>query len=444
MTLHLRGRLGRGILAVIGLLAGAAAPLTGAKAYTHRVIYSFCHKTDCADGSAPSGGLTMDSTGSLFGTTSAGGKHGSGTVFKLTPNSKKKKWKLETLYSFCAKENCTDGKYPNGALVLDTDGNLYGTSYQGGASNAGLVFKLSPVDGKSKWKLTRLHDFASGGTDGYVPTGRLTYDGAQSGVAYDGISPLYGATTMGGGVGNGTVFSVAPEPGKAHWKEKILHAFATNEGALLYGGVIFDGHGNLYGAAYGGGSSGFGTVFELKSNASKKRWTVTVLHNFCEIRCTDGEDGQDPFEAIAMDGSGNLFGTTLLGGANEGGVAYKIVPKGENSPFTVLYNFCSVSPHCADGSEPGNGSSGPLAIDVTGNLFGTTRYGGNADFDGFGVVYKLTGKKQTVLYRFCAEANCADGAYSSSGLLLDGSNNLFGSTDSGGAYSEGTIYELMP
>jgi len=442
MTSHFRGRFAphRLFPGMIGLLVFVAVFSVGAQAYTHKILYSFCAKTNCTDGSSPYGGLTMDSTGALFGTTAQGGAHSWGTVFKLTPNAKRTSWKLETLYSFCAKKSCVDGQFPNGALVLDTQGNLYGTTYQGGAANSGLVFKLTPLSGQSRWRLTRLHDFVSGGADGYFPAAALTYSGAQSGALYDGISPLYGTTTMGGGVGNGTVFSVTPIAGKTRWKEDILHAFPDGDGALLVGGVIFGGDSNLYGAAYSGGSAGFGTVFELSPNAGKTRWTTTVLHNFCEIHCTDGED---PFATVTMDASGSLFGTTTMGGANTEGVIYKLVPKGANSQLTVLYNFCSQA-NCADGRKPGDGTKGPLAIDASGNLFGTTRYGGDNGVSGDGIAYKLNGTTQTVLYTFCAEVNCTDGSSPSSGLISDGSNNLIGTTDSGGAYAGGTIYELTP
>jgi len=431
------------LLSLASLLAIASASLTGANAYTHKILYSFCAKTNCTDGSGPHGGLIADSTGTLFGTTETGGAHNLGTVFKLTPNAKRTKWKLATLYSFCAKAKtyCLDGEYPNGALVLDTAGNLYGITYQGGAANGGVVFKLSPVEGQSKWKLTRIHDFVTGGTDGYSPASGLTYDGAQSGALYDGSSSLYGTTMMGGGAATGIVFSVTPIADKTQWKEKILHAFTTSDGTLPIGGVIFDGKGNLFGTADTGGSTGYaGTVFELNPNASKTRWTVTVLHNFCEVHCTDGED---PYATLVMDGSGNLLGTTTMGGANDEGVLYKLAPNGADSQLTVLYNFCSQA-NCADGTEPGNGTVGPLAIDGSGNLFGTTRSGGHSPGSGEGVAYELSGGTQTVLYTFCIEDNCTDGAYPSSGVILYGSKNLVGTTDGGGAYANGTIYELTP
>jgi uncharacterized repeat protein (TIGR03803 family) len=306
-----------------------------------------------------------------------------------------------------------------------------------------LVFKLSPVPGQSKWQLTHLHDFVSGGSDGDGPTAGLTYEGARSGALYDGVSPLYGTTSIGGGgAATGTVFSVAPVDGKTQWKEKILHAFAFSEGTLPLGGVIFDALGNLYGTADTAGSSTFaGTIFELSPNPQKTRWTATVLHNFCATFVCD--DGANPFATIAMDAAGNLFGTTSMGGNGNNGVAYKLVPDGVNSQLTVLYDFCSLA-NCSDGRDPGDGSVGPLAIDGSGNLFGTTRYGGNGGANGAGVAYELSGTTQTVLYSFCAEANCVDGWFPSSGLLLDGSNNLIGTTDNGGAYAGGTIYELTP
>jgi uncharacterized repeat protein (TIGR03803 family) len=426
---------------VLGVLAFMVLPLAGAQAYTHKILYSFCAKAPCTDGAVPYGNLAMDATGAVFGTTGQGGKHNVGSVFKLTPNANKTKWKLQTLYSFCTKTDCADGWYPNGGLVIDTDGNLYGTTYYGGAAGSGLVFKLSPVVGKPKWKLIHLHDFV-GGTDGVQPTAGLTYAGAQSGAQYDGVSPLYGTTSGGGGEGaEGTVFSISP--GRAKWKETVLHAFTSGDGTNLSGQLMIDAPGNLYGTAPGGGSSGAGTVFELSPNLGKTRWSISVLYNFCPtLSCTDG---LEPQAGVVMGASGDLFGTTELGGAANDGVAFKIVPNGGNSQETVLYDFCSKA-NCVDGSRPEQWS-GSLAFDASGNMFGATQFGGghniDMNFEGGGVVFELNGT-QSVLYAFCAESYCADGEYPSSNLLLDGSGNLIGSTSWGGAYGAGTIYELTP
>ena len=262
------------------------------------VLYSF---TGGSDGGAPLGGLIRDAQGNLYGTTSTGGAHKKGTVFKITPSG------AETvLYSF---KGGSDGKTPVASLIADAQGNLYGTTVVGGllASRAcgtkgcGTVFSLSAT-GKEK----ALHRFA-GGADGTNPLGRLLLDSNGN---------LYGTTSANGGqYGWGTVFKVTQAG-----VETVLYSFTGSDtGVVPTGNLVLDSQGNLYGTTYYGGNCGFnsgcGTVFELSPSGVE-----TVLHSFA-----GHSDGQGPGSLI-QDANGNLYGVTQDGGPSDFGTLYKVVP----------------------------------------------------------------------------------------------------------------------
>ena len=259
---------------------------------TETVLYFFCSQTNCTDGAFPEAGLIVDSAGNFYSTTYEGGAYGRGTVFKLAPNG------TETvLYSFCVKTNCTDGYGPVAGLVEDKKGNLYGTTFAGGASNAGTVFKLSPNGTE-----TVLHSF-TGGSDGSDPRAGLIMKGGN----------LYGTTEYGGANGDGTVFEVTRDG-----TETVLHVFGDNGlyGAEPEGGLIEDSAGNFYGTTAAGGANGAnngGTAFRLAPNG-----TETVLHSF-----TGGSDGDDPVAGLIMKG-GHLYGTTSGGGASNYGTIFEV------------------------------------------------------------------------------------------------------------------------
>ncbi len=267
----------------IGLLI-AAGPWSAASAYTLKTLYSFCAKTNCPDGNTPTGGLLMDASGDLYGTTVGGGLSAfvSGTVFELVPNAKKTKWKEKVLYEFCAQANCADGEEPTSTLIADKSGDLYGTTSAGGKTGHGLAFELMPNAKRTKWKLKVLYNFCSvGGAscldgDAFSPLEHagLTYAGAATGVPYDGTSPLYGTTIQGavgtdGGLGPGVVFELTP--GKKKWSETVIHVFCQaistcKDGLNPVAGLIVDAAGNLYGTTLNGRLGGVGnggTVFEV-------------------------------------------------------------------------------------------------------------------------------------------------------------------------------------
>jgi uncharacterized repeat protein (TIGR03803 family) len=440
-------------LSLAVLLTAGAVALSAAVcgAATLDTLYSFCGKANCKDGANPLSGLIMDGRGNLYGTAADGGTSNvNGTIFELAYNSETGGWIYLRLHIFCKHDGyaCTDGSSPTGRLAIDVNGDLYGTTEEGG-DGGGLIFELVPNADRSRWQYKTLYRFChqtDSCTDGESPSLGLTYQGAASGAPYDGVSPLYGATQFGGVNGSGAVFRLTPVDGK--WKEKVIFSFCpedqcTNNYEPL-GGLIMDGNGNLFGATGQAYASAPGTIFELVPGR-KDGWRETTLYSFCrQQKCADGNGPG----SLMMDGQGNLYGTTEFGGANDWGVVFKLVPNATNSEYSVLYNFCSQA-NCADGAS----GSSDLVMDVSGNLYGMTEYGGGHDIDmigsGGGTVFRLSHSGSLkVLHAFCGKPDCTDGEYPSTGLLLDNSGHLFGTSLIGGENQRidygGTIFEITP
>ena len=433
--------------------AGLLIVPAGAQAAKLRTIYSFCSQGGCADGKEPSAGLVMDGAGNLYGTALFGGDGGVGTVFELTPNARKTKWKYKRLYSFCAQANCTDGSDPEAALIIDAAGGLYGVTMAGGANDGGVVYKLTPNAKRAKWTFSVLYSFCALGdcVDGREPQASLSYTGKESGAPYDGSSPLYGTASQAGANKQGVAFMLTP--GAPQWSEEVLYDFCSQsgcaDGADPVAAVIVGASGNLFGTTYMGGANNSGTIFELGSISgrfTRRTTTQTVLHSFCSsANCADGAF---PAAALHIDSEGNLLGTTF-GGGHKGphctdigvsgcGTAFKLAPNGAASLETVLYDFCSRK-NCSDGGYPLAG----LLIDPSGKLFGATLYGGEKDLSpGGGALFDLNGS-ETALHRFCPKADCADGVEPEGDLVMDGSGNLFGTNLFLGANGDGgTVFEL--
>jgi len=423
------------------LLAAAAAVLIGfaatggASAYTQKTLHAFCAAANCSDGDTPLAGLLMDASGNLYGTTESGGKYGKGAVFKLVPNANKTKYTEHILHSFCAQAGCSGGSYPAyGALIMDVDGDIYGTTGSGGKFGAGVVFKLNPL--ANGWGYGVIHSFChntSSCSDGSDPDTGLAYAGQASGAVWDESSPLFGTTYSGGANNMGAVYELAPTG--SGWSYHVIHSYSSG----FHGGdLLVDSSGNLIGTTLLGGSNSGGTIYRLTAGT----WGETTLHNFCsEANCADG---WEPSGRLLMDGAGNLFGTTGGGGAGAHcradhgcGVVFERTASGT---FKVLYDFCSRS-NCRDGLDPTAG----LIMDGAGNLVGTTYEGGTGPG---GTAFALShgnGWTETVLYNFCSEQNCADGAGPVAPLIMDASGNLFGTGASGGANGDyGTVFELKP
>jgi uncharacterized repeat protein (TIGR03803 family) len=286
-------------------------PTSGGK-WKESVLYVF--HNNGKDGINPSSSLVLDTSGALYGTTGQGGGYNLGVVFKLVPSGSGH-WKERVLHTFTGRG---DGSQPNGPVIFDTLGNLYGTTYSGGAYRQGVVFKLTPTSG-GKWPEAVLYNFQNNGSDGQNPVGPIVFD--ESGN-------LYGTTEFGGGCQGcgyeGTVFELTPNA-HGQWTEQVLHAFSgTPDGRAPTGGVTLDGVGNLYGTTQAGGTSDSGTVFEMTRNQDGS-WLENVLYSF-----TGGTDGQGPYEGVVLDGTGNLYGTAYYGGDNvcQGGcgTVWKLTP----------------------------------------------------------------------------------------------------------------------
>ncbi len=245
---------------------------------------------------------------------------------------------------------------------------------------------------------------------------------------------LYGTTQQGGAANHGIVFELSPPaPGKRTWTETVLHVFNGADGDSPIAGLVLDGSGNLYGTTSGGGANDDGVVFELSPPAQgRTAWTEQLLHTF------DGSSGAVPWAPLIADGAGNLYGTTAGGGIRGNGLVFELSPPkpGTNAwTETVLHRF---------NGPDGSGPEGGLVADGSGNFYGATGYGGAG---GFGLVYELSppapGRSawtETALYRF----NSADGAYPVASLLRDAAGNLFGPASGGGPSDEGVIFELSP
>jgi uncharacterized repeat protein (TIGR03803 family) len=245
----------------------------------------------------PTGNLLRDASGNLFGVTQNGGANGWGSVFELTSGNSG--WAETILYSFRGEE---DGGAPYSELVMDAAGNLYGTA-SASTVNHGTVFELSPSG--SSWTYTVLHAF-SGGSDGGQPVAALTFDHAGN---------LFGATTSFGANGGGTVFELKSAQGT--WKFKTLYSLTGSDGPVA--ALALDKTGTIYGTAFFDGAFGYGSVFSLAP--SSRKWRYTDLHDF-----TGGADGGYPGGGVVLDATGNLYGATVLGGANGLGVVYEVTP----------------------------------------------------------------------------------------------------------------------
>jgi uncharacterized repeat protein (TIGR03803 family) len=395
-------------LAIVILPALIAVVSQSAQAQTLTVLHNFTGK---GDGGYSQAGLAMDKTGNLYGTASQGGT-GTGVVFRLTHAGSG--WVLTTLYTF----NYTDGGYPDSNVTFGPDESLYGMTSEGGQYGYGVVYRLRPSPAACKsadcpWEETVLYSF-TGGADGEYP--------GYAKVVFDQAGNLYGTTTDGGDGGGGVVFELTPSNGG--WTESVLWSFSkqgggeapesgvifdsagnlygttnyggTYDAGIVYelspsgsgwteqtlasidfprtntcGGVVMDGHGNLFGAA-GCFAPGYpGGVFELTpSNGS---WTFNLLHAF-----SPGSYVEGPWDTPTLDAAGNVYGTSISTGVNGAGEVFKLTPSNGGWIYASLASF-----DLTNGASP----VGSVVLDAAGNIYGTTFSEGS---DGYGTVWEVT------------------------------------------------------
>jgi uncharacterized repeat protein (TIGR03803 family) len=336
-----------------------------------------------SDSAAPYHTLIQGGDGDFYGTTLAGGASNVGTIFKITPSGTD-----SVFYSFAS--------IPYAGLIQSSDGNIYGTTASGGVSGRGTVFKITPSGTESV-----LYSFPAGSSDPYT------------GLIQGRDGNFYGTTGAGGANDDGTVFKITPSG-----TESVLYAFPKtgSDGETPYAGLIQGSDGNFYGTTYFGGAGGLGAVFKITPSGSE-----TVLYSF-----TAGTDGAHPYAGVIQGSDGNFYGTTYQGGASGLGTVFKLTPSGTE---TVLYSF-------AGGSDGANPEAG-LTQGSDGNFYGNTFQGGAS---GLGIVFKITaGGTETILHSF---AGSSDGANPSANLLQSGDGNLYGSSGAGGASGDGTFFKV--
>lgn len=335
---------------------GTVFRMTPAGAMT--ILYNFCSQPACTDGSYPQNGLIQATDGNFYGTTWQGGANGQyGTVFRITRTGK-----LTTLYSFCTQASCSDGELPQAPLVQGSDGDLYGTTTFGGqvCSTCGTVFKIT-----LKGVFTSLHSFA-GISDGSFPKGGLM-------EAPNGL--FYGTTAVGGPVYDGTVFSMTPAG-----KLTTLHTFDGSDGGVPWGTLVLGPDGALYGTTVSGGF-GAGSVFKMTFLPTQ----FTSIYSFCSVPFC--EDGINPESGLTLGTDGNFYGTLNAATVNGMGSVFQITAAGI---LTTVYQFCPIGyPVCPQGAIP---VANPIQA-TNGKFYGTTTLGGDLSCssfgDGCGIVFSL-------------------------------------------------------
>jgi uncharacterized repeat protein (TIGR03803 family) len=373
-----------------------------AHAQTFEILHEF---NGDADGALPEASLVRDAAGNLYGTTSAGGAVGEGTVFKIDADGNE-----SIVLDFDA---FVTGGFPGSALIQDADGNFYGTA-DIGPGGAGVVYRLSP-DGTQ----TLLHVFqGSTGRNARVPSGSLLRDASGN---------LFGTTLFGGAgrcqFGCGSVYRLDPA-GTLH----VLYTFSGGaDGSKPFGPLVQDDAGNLYGVAQSGGNlacqtiprGGCGTVFRLDAGGS-----LTVLHTF-----DGGADGAAPQPGLLRNAAGDLYGAASRGGRADHGTLFRISATGE---YEIVHRFTR-----AEGSTPNGG----LIADAAGNLYGTAQGGGVLDL---GTAYRLDPEgRVTVLHAFTGGL---DGAFPVAGLILDADGILYGTALRNFLVNQrnGTVFRITP
>jgi uncharacterized repeat protein (TIGR03803 family) len=425
---------GSSTVASVALAVAALAAARPAAAQTLTVLHSFAVGT--ADGNSPRAGVILDPAGNLYGTTYQGGAHNRGIVFALSPTGGG--WSESVLWHFGMP---ADGTYPAAGLVRDASGVLWGVTSAGGAVTSaacppgcGAFFRLANVAGTGTWAELPLFSFP-GGAAGYWPID-------QGSLFQDASGNFYGTTERGGANGLGAVFKMTVGGGATI--ETVLYGFdasaAHPDGTTPQGAMVMDSNGILYGTTSRGGitaacnHTGCGTVFALLPPVPPSTaWTEQLLWRFGGAATLDGAF---PSGGLILDAAGNLYGTTQTGGSHNLGTVFELSPVGGGVWFqSRTYHFAG-----GDGATP----VANLIMDGSGNLYGTTQFGGAS---GHGTVFKLVPTagtwNETILHSFTG--GVADGANPTGNVIMDAAGNLYGTTTSGGAHGNyGTVFQITP
>jgi uncharacterized repeat protein (TIGR03803 family) len=375
------------------------------------------------DGVNPSSGLILAADGNFYGTTSSGGSQYDGAVYKVTPSGT-----ASTVYSFCVESRCADGQFPGG-LIQGSDGNFYGTTTNGGVNGGGIAYKLTPSG-----TLTVLYAFCA------VYTNNYCQDGSNPGGLVQGTDGNFygvaggGANTYGGGNQGGIVFQLTPAG-----KLTVLHSFCSEkscaDGGLPSSGLVQASDGNFYGTAASGGANGGGVAYKINASGA-----FSVVYSFCYTPGAPCADGPGPSGTLVEAADTSFYGVTTNGGPNTangngygGGTIFQLTTGGK---LTTLYDFCSQT-NCTDGYAPSAG----LYLASDGNFYGSTARGNTQPLND-GVFFQLSGSTFTPVYIFCSQRACADGEDPESGVIQGTDGAFYGTTEFGGAYSDGTVFKL--
>ena len=384
------------------LLTFLATFIPAVHAQTYSVIHSF---TGGPGGKAPNAGVTIREN-ALYGTTLGNPyqNYDCGTAYQLIHSGSN--WSFSTLVAL--GNNCS----PYARVVIGPDGHLYGTSWAGGVDHQGTVFKLTPPAGICRtlacyWTVTDVHEFRTN-NDGWEPAG--------GDLIWDQQGNIYGTTYFGGEpFVYGTAFELTPSGNG--YTESILHDFSgEDDGLYPASGLVFDNNGNLFGTTEGSIPGNAGNVFEL-TYAPGVGWTEHPLYQF-----QNGSDGKWPVGGLIFDSAGNLYGTTSSGGNGGGGTVFELSPSGDTWTFKLLYSFSGPNSYC--------GSLAALAIDGAGNLYGTTNCDGlynNGNV--FKLSHTQNGWVYSSLYDF---TGATDGGGAISNVSIDTDGTLYGTTSEGG------------
>lgn len=373
------------------------------------------------DGANPYSGVTIDTAGNLYGTTASGGA-GYGIVYKLVQSDSG--WTLHLLYSFTGG---SDGGAPRARVVIGPDGSLYGATFQGGGNGChgrgcGTVFQLQPPARQPK---TALDPWTE--TVLYRFTGDADGGQPKGDLVFDSVGNIYGTTEIGGlphscsGLGCGTVFELTRSGNS--WKALVLHQFSGGpDGSFPNSGLTSDESGDFYGTTVAGGANNLGSVFQLTPAGSG--WKEKVIYSFKDLT-----DGVQPSAGAILDNSGKLYGATVFGGTDQGGTVYELKRSGPGWKYSVLYNLA--------------GNAGPLAnlaLDAAGDIYGTTYQDGVFVL---GSAFKLTRSAGSWGYTSLHDFTGGDdGQFPLSNLAFDANGNAYGTAVIGGAYGQGVVWQI--